>query len=92
MAFTYDTIPPEVYITNTEPDLTTGKFTINIKFSEIVTNFTTASLSAVNCTLSDHVVITDMEHEYLVTPITMGAVSVEILPNTIRDLAGNFNQ
>lgn len=92
MNFTYDTVPPEVSITNTTPDPITGKFTINIKFSEIVTNFTTDSLTLTNCTVSNHVVITDMEHEYLVTPITTGAISVEILPNTIRDLAGNYNQ
>jgi hypothetical protein len=91
LMFVYDTVKPVVTITNTSPDITTGVFTINIKFSEIVTNFSTASLTLTNCTVSNHVIITDLEHEYLVTPITAGLVAVEIAPNTVRDIAGNMN-
>ncbi len=92
---TYDNEKPTVELSSETPTRFSSEqgFVVLAAFSEAVTNFTTASVSVVNGTVSSVSESGDVENVYLVTiiPDEDGDVTVSISAGVVADLAGNAN-
>ena len=85
-----DNTPPEPVFTLPGEE-TEGVFTAMITFSEDVTGFALDDLVAVNADLSDFTGVSAAEYSVVVTPRTLGIVTLSIAADVARDAAGNGN-
>lgn len=90
----HDNTAPSVTISS--PSLfstTTNPINLSINFSEAVTGFTISDIRVSNGTLSDFVELSTSMDEYFVklTPMTYGAVTVDITTGAAQDRAGNLS-
>ncbi|MCA6126785.1 beta strand repeat-containing protein [Thalassolituus oleivorans] len=89
LAVTYDAIAPTVLLT-APATLVNAAFTATITFSENVTDFVVADISASNATLSDFSG-SGTSYTVLVTPTTDGTVTLDVVNAVAVDVAGNSN-
>ncbi|MFD2566793.1 YDG domain-containing protein [Pseudotenacibaculum haliotis] len=87
----YDITRPTVAITSTAANPINGAFTATFTFSEDVTGFELADITAVNGTASDFAG-TGSVYTATITPATDGVVTVEVLENVSQDAATNGNE
>jgi hypothetical protein len=89
LAVTYDAIAPTVLL-SAPATLVNAAFTATITFSENVTDFVVADISASNATLSDFSG-SGTSYTVLVTPTTDGTVTLDVVNAVAVDVAGNSN-
>ncbi len=89
---TYDATKPTVTLTSTTPAMFNANdtFTVAVKFSETVKNFTAASVTVGNGTVSA-VSGSGKDYTLTITPKADGEVSVQIGAGKVTDEAGNGN-
>ncbi|OLF71036.1 hypothetical protein AWH62_13300 [Maricaulis sp. W15] len=85
-----DNTPP-VPAFNLPGDTVEGAFTAGITFSEDVTGFDLSDIVAVNADLSEFTVVGAAEYSVLVTPQTIGTISLSIAADAATDAAENGN-
>lgn len=84
-----DQVAPTLSITSSEADLF-GPFTATFTFSEDVTGFELADLVVTNGSASN-LAGSGAVYTALITPDTVGAISVSVAANSAQDAAGNGN-
>ena len=95
-SYTLDNIPPTVTIT--APDRTTAAFTVNIKFSEVVTGFAREDIMVVNGMdgMASSLMGSGSSYRATITPDTSledgDMITINIAAVATRDLAGNGNE
>jgi hypothetical protein len=87
-----DTTAPTVTVSSTASNPTeTSPIPVTVTFSESVTGFTAAGVSATNGTVSNFAIVSASTYTFDVTPITQGDVTISIAANVARDAGGNAN-
>ena len=97
--WTFDTVRPAVELTSSTPNPFNANdtFTVTATFSEPVTNFTAASLTVSNGSVSEVSASQDPEtanrvFTATITPTADGEISVQVAANVVADAAGNGNE
>ena len=97
--WTFDTVRPAVELTSSTPNPFNANdtFTVTATFSEPVTNFTAASLTVSNGSVSWGSASQDPEtanrvFTATITPTADGEISVQVAANVVADAAGNGNE
>ena len=85
-----DNIKPAITIQIPKPTVSKA-FTAIFKTSEVVNNFDSTDIIAVNATISRFKRIDLLNYSALITPLNNAMVSLKINSNHITDLAGNSN-
>ncbi len=88
---TYDTNPPTVVLSSTAPSITNAWIPVTFTFSEVVTNFTGAGITATNGSVVN-ILGSGNTYTATIVPINNGTVTVKLAANSAQDLAGNGNQ
>ena len=68
-----------------------GPFTVGVSVSEPVSGFEIGDLELVNATASDFSMSSDTEYSVVLTPETLGDVSIAVAADAMTDAAGNGN-
>ncbi len=90
--FIFDGTPPTVTITSTAPNPTNIRvIPMTATFSENVTGFVLANITATNGILGNFSVVSGSVYNFTVAPVTDGIVTVSIAANVTRDTATNPN-
>ena len=87
---TYDTQGPTVAISSTTSSFTNGPIPVTLTFSEAVTGFDSGDITVINGikgTLSG----SGNSYQITITPVSQGAVSVNVAAGVAQDAAGNGN-
>ncbi|WP_221793391.1 tandem-95 repeat protein [Oceanobacter mangrovi] len=90
-AFTIDTAAPSVVISSTVSDPANAAFTATFTFSEAVTGFTVADISAVNASLSNFSATSTSVYTATISPLSDGSVTLDVNAAVATDSAGNGN-
>jgi hypothetical protein len=86
-----DTTPPVASITSLAPAITNAtSFAVNVSFSEAVTDFSAAKISATNGTVSAFTG-SGSAYSFTLTPSAQGSTTVNIAAGAVHDAAGNSN-
>ncbi|MEQ6124971.1 Ig-like domain-containing protein, partial [Pseudotenacibaculum sp. MALMAid0570] len=88
---TEDITSPTVTLSTTTSSPTNLPFTVNILFSEAVTNFDLTDITVTNGTASIFNQINTLSYSVLVTPTTDGDVTVNIAAGVLQDASSNAN-
>ena len=86
----YDASRPSVVIQNV-PTTSNNAFTTTFAFSEAVTGFVVGDITLTNAATSGFTTVNSSTYTALITPITDGAVTVNINANVAQDSVGNLN-
>ena len=86
----YDASRPSVVIQNV-PTSSNNAFTTTLAFSEAVTGFVVGDITLTNAAASGFTTVNSSTYTALITPITDGAVTVNINANVAQDSVGNLN-
>ena len=86
----YDASRPSVAIQNV-PMTSNNAFTTTFAFSEAVTGFVVGDITLTNAAASGFTTVNSSTYTALITPITDGAVTVNINANVAQDSVGNLN-
>lgn len=91
--FTVDNTQPTVAITSslTGNVFNQSSFTATFTFSEAVTNFDEADVTAVNATVSGFSAISSTEYNVTITPENEGTVTIDVSAGVAQDAIGNSN-
>ena len=87
---TIDLTRPSIQIQNV-PSNSSAAFTATFLFSEPVNNFTIGDIIVSNGSVSDFTSITSSTYTALISPISDGAVTLDVNANLAQDIAGNLN-
>jgi len=87
---TYDSVLPTITLSGATSQ-SNSAFTATATFSEAVTGFSIADITASNATLSNFSATSTSVYTVLVTPVSDGAVSLNVAANVATDSAGNGN-
>ena len=90
-SITADVTVPTITITSTAADPINGGFTTTFTFSESVTGFAVGDITLNNASASNFTAISATVYTALITPITDGAVMVDVAANVAQDAASNGN-
>ncbi len=92
-AFEYDGTSPTVKLSSSESDTSsTVPFSVAIKFSELVTGFSSSNIQISNATLSELVTTDSTNFIVQIIPNAFGEISVEIPSDAAQDQAGNGSE
>ena len=87
---TFDATPPSVVITsNVAGSTTNSAFTATFTFSESVTGFALADITASNAAVSNVTAVSSSVYTATITPANDGAVTIDVPANAAQDNAGN---
>ncbi|WP_419226889.1 Ig-like domain-containing protein [Alteromonas sp. OM2203] len=87
---TFDATPPSVVITsNVAGSTTNSAFTATFTFSESVTGFALADITASNASVSNVTAVSSSVYTATITPANDGAVTIDVPANAAQDSAGN---
>jgi len=86
-----NTSHPSVVLSTTAVAIVNAPFTATITFSEAVTGFTIADIVASNATLSNLQTTDNITYTVLVTPLTDGAVSINVPAAVAVNIGNNDN-
>ncbi|MBK6264367.1 PKD domain-containing protein [Marivirga sp. S37H4] len=84
-------VAPSVVISSVDTDPINGTFTATFTSSENVTGFEISDITVGNGTASDFTETNASEYTALITPITDGAVTIDVVANVAEDAATNGN-
>ena len=88
----YDgTIPTVTLISSVPSDTNINNFNVTIMFSEDITGFDINDISLVNATLSNFTTVNSKEYSTTITSVSEGDITVDVLANTVEDIANNKN-
>ncbi|TWV95686.1 Ig-like domain-containing protein [Chitinophaga pinensis] len=87
-----NTVHPTVTVSTTAPALTNAPFTATIIFSEAVTGFTPADVTATNAAVSSLQTTDNITYTILVTPVADGTVAVNVPADVAVNIGNNGNQ
>lgn len=91
LQFQVDTHMPDVTLAS-DKQKAVGPFTVTIRFSEPVTDFTIAGIAVSNGSASNFIAVSPTEYTVLITPLSDNQqVSVSVAANAGFDAAGNGN-
>ncbi|KYG74989.1 gliding motility-associated-like protein [Roseivirga ehrenbergii] len=90
-SITADLTSPTVAITSTAADPIDGVFTTTFTFSEAVTGFDVSDIVLGNAVASNFLAISNNAYSAILTPITDGAVTIDVAANVAQDVATNGN-
>ncbi|VUD46851.1 hypothetical protein TDB9533_00907 [Thalassocella blandensis] len=86
----YDTTQPSVAIQNVPAD-TNSAFTATFAFSEDVSGFDAADISVANASVSNFTSVDASNYTATISPVSEGAVTIDIASAVASDAAGNGN-
>ncbi|QHS59819.1 Ig-like domain-containing protein [Chitinophaga agri] len=86
-----NTTHPTVAISTTAPALVNVPFNMTVTFSEAVTGFTGADITATNATVGTPATTDNITYTVLVTPTADGAVSLNVPANVAVNIGDNGN-
>jgi len=88
--FVYSVVPG-VTISTTAPALVNAGFTITVTFTEAVTGFTAADVTAANATVTNLATSDNITYTLDVAPAADGAVTLQVPASSAVNIAGNGN-
>lgn len=86
-----NTTVPTVSLSSAAPALVNAPFTVDITFSEAVTELTLSDFTATNASLGSLQTSDNVHYTLMVTPVADGTVSLQLPANTAVNIAGNGN-
>ncbi|GAB3203148.1 hypothetical protein GCM10027293_31930 [Pontibacter aydingkolensis] len=87
----YDDSRPDIILSTNAASPTNKPFTLVIKLSEPVTDFSLAAVAVTNATGGNLEQVNDTEYKALITPGNDGSIKVQLPENRVHDAATNGN-
>ncbi|MBC5994272.1 Ig-like domain-containing protein [Pontibacter cellulosilyticus] len=91
LILTYDASRPAIALSTAAASPVNKPFTVTVKLSEPVTDFSIAALELTNAGASNLKEVNEQEYEVLISPTADGIVKVQLPENRVHDAATNGN-